>query len=66
MTASLDARRVDAWYGGEDGISRSCPMCQFERAYSESTTLRGLDDFLRSIQPLLAEEPTAAASVTEQ
>ena len=53
-------------YGGEDGISRSSPMCQFERAYSESTTLHGLDDFLRSIQPLLAEELTAAASDTEQ
>ena len=26
---------VDAWYGGEDGISR---MCRFEREYSESTT----------------------------
>ena len=31
VIAYLDARRVDAWYGGEDGISRSCPMCQFER-----------------------------------
>ena len=30
-------------------------MCRFERAYSESTTLRGLDDFRKSIQPLLAE-----------
>ena len=57
---------VDACYGGEDGISCSCPMCRFERAYSESTILRGLDDFLRSIQPLLTEEPTAAASDTEQ
>lgn len=57
---------VDAWYGGEDGISRTCPMCRFERAYSETTTLRGLDDFLRAIQPLLAEEATATASDTEQ
>ena len=58
---------MDAWYGGEDGISRTCPMCRFERAYSETTTLRGLDDFLRAIQPLLAaEEATATASDTEQ
>lgn len=57
---------VDAWYGGEAGISRTCPMCRFERAYSETTTLRGLDDFLRAIQPLLAEEATATASDTEQ
>lgn len=53
---------VDAWYGGEDGISRSCPMCRFDRAYSETTTLRGLDDFLGAIKPLFAapyEEPTS-------
>ena len=37
---------VDAWYGGEEGMSRTFPMCCFERAYSETTTLRGLDDFL--------------------
>ena len=43
---------MDAWYGGEDGVSRSCPMWWFVRAYWESTTLRGWDDFLRSIQPL--------------
>ena len=58
---------VDAWYSGEDGISRSCPICRFERAYSETTTLRGLDDFLKVITPLLAtpdEEPSA--SDTEQ
>jgi len=22
---------VDAWYGGEEGMSRTCPMCRFER-----------------------------------
>ena len=27
-------------------MSRSCPLCRFERAYSETTTLCGLDDFL--------------------
>jgi hypothetical protein len=54
---------VDAWYRGEDSVSRSCPMCRFERAYSETTTLRGLDDFLNAITPLLATpdgDPTAS------
>jgi len=54
---------VDAWYGGEEGISRSCPLCHFQRAYSETTTLRGLDDFLGAIKPLFAapdEEPTTS------
>ena len=25
---------VDGWFGGEDGRSKSCPLCRAERAYS--------------------------------
>jgi len=53
---------VDAWYGGEEGMSRTCPMCRFERAYSETTTLRGLDDFLKEVTPLLATDEEQATS----
>ena len=59
---------VDGWYGGEDGMSCSCPICRFERAYSETTTVRGLDDFLKVITPLLATaetEPAASETVTD-
>lgn len=45
---------VDSWYRGEEGMARSCPLCRSERAYAETTPLKGLDDFLRAIVPLLA------------
>ena len=54
---------VDTWYRADDDVNRSCPMCRFERAYSETTTLCGLDDFLQAITPLLAtsaDEPATA------
>ena len=44
---------VDKWYLGEQGMGRSCPLCHCERAYAETTALRGLDDFLTTIAPLL-------------
>lgn len=47
---------VDAWFGGENGRSKSCPLCRAERAYSETCRLNGLDDFLTAIRPLLCDE----------
>lgn len=44
---------IDQWYQGAEGTSRSCPICRFERAFTETTVLRGLDDFLQAITPLL-------------
>ena len=40
-------------------------MCQFERTYSGTTTLHGLEKLLRTIQPFLAEEPTANNTETD-
>ena len=40
-------------------------MCQFERTYSGTTTLHGLEKLLRTIQPFLAEEPTASNTETD-
>ena len=47
---------VDSWFGGENGRSKSCPLCRAERAYSETCRLHGLDDFLTAIQLLLCDE----------
>ena len=44
---------VDQWYGGEEGVTRSCPLCRSERAYADTSVLKGLDDFLQSITPLI-------------
>ena len=44
---------VDQWYGGEEGVARSCPLCRCERAYADTCVLKGLDTFLATIAPLL-------------
>ncbi len=45
---------VDRWYGGEDGRTKTCPLCRSERAYSEINRLHGLDDFMKAIKPLVS------------
>ncbi len=47
---------VDLWYRGEEGFGRKCPLCRDERVYAKTTTLKGLDDVLLSVAPLLGEQ----------
>ena len=44
---------IDQWYQGVDGMARSFPICRFERAFTETTVLHGLNDFFETITPLL-------------
>ena len=46
---------VDTWFGGDDGITKKCPLCGTDRALPDTMRLHGLDDFLLAIQPLLSE-----------
>jgi len=50
---------ADTWYRQDDNMARTCPMCRAERAYSDTTTLRGLDDLLKGLGPILGREPPA-------
>ena len=34
-------------------MARSCPLCRSERAYADTTPIKGMDEFLRAIVPLL-------------
>ena len=43
---------MDAWYGGEDGMSKSCHFCWTQRALPKTIRLHCLDD-LFAIQSLL-------------
>ena len=45
---------VDRWFGGEDGVTRSCPLCRTEQAYVDTCILKGLDELLTSISPLMS------------
>ncbi len=54
---------VDSWYHGEEeGVARTCPLCRSERAYAETTILRGLDDLLLAIVPLLTDHDSVVNS----
>ena len=44
---------VDRWFGGDDGVTRSCPLCRREQAYADTCILKGLDDLLTGILPLM-------------
>ena len=48
---------VDKWYRreGEESTTLSCPLCLGERAYAETSIIKGMDDFLLSIAPMLSE-----------
>lgn len=37
------------WYHQDDNMARTFPMCRAERAYSDTKTLRGLDDLLSNL-----------------
>ena len=49
---------VDTWYSGEEGMRKKCPICRSERAYADTTQLKGLDDFLLTIAPILNQGGT--------
>ena len=47
---------VNTWYSVEEGMGKKCPICRSERAYADTTQLKGLDDFLLTITPILNNE----------
>ena len=44
---------VDKWYSTEEGISNACPICRGEKAFAESSQVRGMDEFLNGIKTVL-------------
>ena len=57
---------VDTWYGGEEGKMQKCPICRSERAYADTAMLKGFDDFLQAIAPILGKEQDETASIQEE
>ncbi len=45
---------VDQWYGND--VNNTCPICRSERAYAETSQIKGLDEFLDGVRPLLDNE----------
>ena len=46
---------VDRWFQGL--MQQTCPKCRAERAYPETCVIKGIDEFLVAIQPLVQPEP---------
>ena len=42
---------VTKLYSGNGGTSKTCPICRADRAFAETTCLKGMDDFLKTIYP---------------
>ena len=36
---------------------KKCPLCRFDRAYTETTTVRGMDDFLKTLNDVIMYQP---------
>ena len=48
---------ADAWYGGEEGVVRTCPKCRSERAFADTMVFRGMDDLIQVVHPLHSKLP---------
>ena len=59
---------MDKWFRGDDNEStrRSCPLCRGERAYADTSIIKGLDDFLIAINPLMSEEDNGEGSSEDE
>ena len=44
---------------------KRCPICRNERAYPETAMLKGFDEFLQAIAPILGKEQDERASVCQ-
>ena len=56
---------VDTWYRGAEGKMKKCPICRNERAYPETAMLKGFDEFLQAIAPILGKEQDEWASICQ-
>jgi len=43
---------VNAWFAGDDALTKGCPSCRIERGYGETMILRELEDFLTTVKCL--------------
>lgn len=46
---------INEWYGGDDGLSKTCPLCRADRAFTETMRLNGIDGFIKAIADRLSD-----------
>lgn len=50
---------INEWYGGEDALSKTCPLCRADRDFTETMRLNGMDGFIKSVSELLSQREDA-------
>ena len=56
---------VDEWYKNGMNLARNCPLCRAEMGATEVVEIKGLDDFLKAIKPILNSDPEAGSSSSQ-
>lgn len=51
---------IDMWYRGEQGLSRTCPLCRGDRGFADTCQINGLDTFLSDIGDILGTQAVPA------
>jgi len=51
----LAAACINEWYSGDGGLDKNCPRCREPRGYAQSFQFKGIDDFLKGFEKLMAE-----------
>lgn len=46
---------INQWYGGPDGLMKTCPLCRTERAFTETMRLNGLEGFISSLASIFPQ-----------
>lgn len=40
---------------GQDGLTKSCPLCRTDRTFAETMRLNGLDGFIQSLSEVFSQ-----------
>ena len=40
---------INSWYDGEDGLTKTCPLCRTDRGFTETMRFNGIERFIKAI-----------------
>ena len=46
---------INEWFCGDGGLDKSCPNCREPRGYAQTFQLKGIDNFLKRFERLMAD-----------
>lgn len=60
---------INEWYGGEDGMTKTCPLCRADRAFTETMRLNGVEGFIKTLSEIISQRENSenqSTSVTAE